>query len=201
MKITKIEQAKRRKNRINVFIDGEYSFACMKSCIVDYDLYSGKSFTATQLDELKRKTAVSDAREYLFGIISRKPYSESEIRRKLKLRKTPEEYIEGLISQMKELGLLNDTRMRADYADYLSGQGKFSKNEIILKMKQKMLYDENDPVLMRKLREHDDSAVIRNLMEKRIRKENDPRKNIEYFMRKGFRYEDVSEVIKEFRKE
>lgn len=201
MKITRIEQAKRRKNRINVFIDGEFSFACMKSCIIDFDLHSGKELSKKQLEELIEKTAVSDARDYLFGIISRKAYSENEIRRKLKLRKTPDRYIEGLISQMRELGLLNDSRMRSDYADYLIQQNKFSKNEIILKLRQKMLYDDEDPALIKKLSEHNDSEVIKSILDKRMRKEKDFRKNVEYFLRRGFRYEDVLESVKEFKKE
>jgi len=201
MKITKIEQAKRRKNRINVFIDGEFSFACMKNCIVDLDLYRERELTDAELEKIKKKAVFGDAREYLFNIISRKTYSERELRRKLIFRKTDSEFIDELINKMKELGLVNDERMRTDYADYLISQNKYSKNEIILKLKKKMLFDENDEELKEKLSIADDTEVIRMIMKKRIEKNNDAKKNIEFFLRRGFRYEDVSEVLKEFKKE
>jgi len=64
-----------------------------------------------------------------------------------------------------------------------------------------MLFDENDEELKEKLSIADDTEVIRMIMKKRIEKNNDAKKNIEFFLRRGFRYEDVSEVLKEFKKE
>lgn len=52
---------------------------------------------------------------YALDLLARRPYSESELRGKLRKRLKDNEELEKLITRIKEMSLLNDTKYAIDY--------------------------------------------------------------------------------------
>jgi len=83
MTITNIAQGQKDRERVNISVDGEYSFAVEKDTLVKFSLYNGMNLTTVQIDEIK----VADSIQFLTRRLSmwcyRKPRSEKEMRQKI----------------------------------------------------------------------------------------------------------------------
>jgi len=83
MTITSISQAKRDKNRVNIFIDGEFRFGVDINTMSEYMLFQGKVLSQEELDTISSRDAVN----YLYRRIKdwwyRRPRGSREVRTKL----------------------------------------------------------------------------------------------------------------------
>ena len=79
-KITKIEQQKKKKNRVNVYIDGEFFLGLYKDTVVEYHLYENKEITQSEISLIKEFEEITDVKEKVRNYISYRERSKKEIK-------------------------------------------------------------------------------------------------------------------------
>lgn len=105
-KVTKLEQQQGNKERVNVYLDGEFAFGL--NLIDAAHLRKGQELTEIEIAELRQKDAVVKAVDIAANLLSYRPRSTQEIREKLQKKAYDEFVIEAAIERMSNLGYLDD---------------------------------------------------------------------------------------------
>ncbi len=84
-KITKIEIQKNNKDRVNIYLDGEYALAINAELIYKENLKVKDDVDISKLQEIAEKESYIRCKESAIKIIERSYKTEKEIRDKLKL--------------------------------------------------------------------------------------------------------------------
>ncbi|MDI6699790.1 MAG: RecX family transcriptional regulator [bacterium] len=197
MKITKIERAKRNREKVNIFIDEKFYFSTYDQLLLKFDLFSGKEVDENFIENLKKETRIYESKRYLYNIISRKRYTEQRLREKLLIRKVDKEIIEKLILELKKNGLIDDHSYLSDYLEYISSQKRYSKKEIESKIFSKFKWNFDKNYVKEFLDSYNEKEVLQKLLQK---EKNIDEKVIQRYYRKGFDYETLMEILKSLKK-
>lgn len=112
--ITAIEQQKKRKERFNIYIDGEFAFAATAETIFKDHLKSGTEISQTAIERLVKENEFGLLLDRTLRWITQRPHSEKELRYYLNRpnpkRTTPrsETAIAQVIKRITKLGYVND---------------------------------------------------------------------------------------------
>lgn len=197
MTVTKIEPLS--KTRYKIFIEGQFAFTLYKGelsryhiaeeCVLEEDVY-----------EAIRKIVIKRAKLRAMHLLSDMGRTESQLRTKLKQGGYTEEIAEEAIRYVKSFGYVNDAEYVRSFID--SRKEKKSKKEIYAALKQKGVASEVIEHVFEELDYGEEDS--RRAIEALIRKKNyhpetadlkEKQKMMGYLMRKGFRYEDVTNVL------
>lgn len=105
-KITALEVQKRNKERVNVYLDGDYAFSV--DLMSAARLRKGQMLSDADITALRDQDVISKAFERSIRYLSTRPRSVQEIRRKLKEKDIPENAIDVVIARLEEHGYVND---------------------------------------------------------------------------------------------
>lgn len=106
--ISAFESQKRRPDRVNVFVDGAFSFAVDLSTLQDHGLAVGDQISPAQRASLQQDDEVSRALSAALALMASRPRSEREVRDRLVRRGFDSDVVSGVIGRLKERGYLND---------------------------------------------------------------------------------------------
>lgn len=101
-KITKIEIQKRNKERVNLFLDGEYAFSLSAELVYKEGLKTNENVDGIKLKALAEKDTTIRCKDSALRIIERSYKTEKEVRDKLKLKGYDENSINQSIEFLKE---------------------------------------------------------------------------------------------------
>jgi len=106
--ITALRFQKRNKNRVNVYIDGQ--FALGLAAIEAARLRVGQTLSDDDVARLRMRDEVERAYERALNFLSYRPRSEAEVRRNLRKKNVEEEeeVVEEVAGRLTRAGLLND---------------------------------------------------------------------------------------------
>jgi len=107
MIITAIERQKRRQ-RVNVYCDGSFAFALALHLAQEAGLYTGMELNQAQVDALQLEDARHSAYDAGLRLLSYRPRSEKEMRRRLGRRGIDLRLIAETVQRLKERGYLDD---------------------------------------------------------------------------------------------
>lgn len=199
--ITKIEVQKRNKERVSIFIEGEYAFSCSAELVYTHGLKSNKAVNIEKLQEVVCEDNFLKCKNDALKTIERSYKSEKEILDKLFKKEYDEKTIVRTMQFLKSYNFLNDEQFAAMYIkDKIKNQGKN-------KIKHSLLRKGIDEVMLEdKLREVDNSSQLKTalkLVEKKhktlSKTETDNRKIYsklwEYLLRNGFDKDIIEETI------
>ena len=110
--VTDLKPQKRRKNRVSVFLDGEFAFGLQE--ITAARLSIGQSLTDSEIGALKQADSAEWAKEIAFRYLAFRPRSSTEVRRHLRKKDVEDGIIDRVIDRLNELKLLDD----AAFAQY-----------------------------------------------------------------------------------
>ncbi len=164
--VTDLKQGVHDENRINVFVDGEFSFSLELAQVVDYHIKIGKVLTNTEIKELKHASVFGKLYSQTLEWVLMRPRSIKETRDHLKQR-------------MIKLEI--DNRRRAENRERIKTDialKKLAKDHKI-KIKARDTFEENDIEL-----------VVKRLQEKGYL---DDRKFAAWFIENRFERKGVSE--------
>lgn len=118
MTVTDLIPCKKARGRMNVYVDGEFAFACYRETVLDQNIHVGCSLTAEEIDDIRGE----DGREYAWrtavSYIGRGMRTEVQVRRKLGERGVDGRTADATIAKLKTCDLLDD----AEYASLLAEQ-------------------------------------------------------------------------------
>lgn len=195
--VTKIETVTKTKYRIH--IDGRITFLLYKGELSRYCLSEGAQITREQYQQIVEGTLVKRARSRALHLLNAMGRTEQQLRDKLLTGEYPPEVIDDAIAYVKAFGYLNDLEYARSFI--LGRKEKKSRKELYHLLQTKGLKKaEIEQALDEFYPAEDAQIAIRVFLRK---KGYDPdsaspettRKIMGALMRKGFRYEDVRQVI------
>lgn len=110
--ITALKAQKRNKDRVNVYLDGEFAFGL--AAIEAVQLRVGQKLTGDEIVELKMKDEVEWSYERALNFLSYRPRSKEEVRRNLRKKDVDDAVIEVVMDRLMRAGLVDDQ----EFADY-----------------------------------------------------------------------------------
>ena len=115
MKITAIEPQKHHPDRVNVHVDGAFRLALGADVAWGAHLHVGDEVTEEQLAELERQDRLWKAREAALVLLSFRPRSAQELRRRLREKEFPEEVVEECLGGLEGIGMVDDSAFAATF--------------------------------------------------------------------------------------
>ncbi len=113
--VTALKQQKRRRDRANVYLDGEYAFSLQK--IVAARLRIGQTLTAKEIQALQAEDATELAYERSLRYLSYRARSTEEVRRYLARKEVAPEAVEQVIERLERAGLLDDAAFARQWVE------------------------------------------------------------------------------------
>ena len=104
--ISALEVQKRNKERVSVFLDGEYAFSL--TLIEAARLHKGQTLSDSEIAELRARDSIERAVDQAVRFLSFRPRSTSEIRDNLTKKQVPPEAIEAALKRLTQLGYVDD---------------------------------------------------------------------------------------------
>lgn len=197
MTVTQLEAITKTKYR--VFIDGQFAFVLYKGELSRYHLSEGAAITSQLFEQIKKEVILKRARLRAMHLLNDMDRTEEQLKKKLKQSEYPQDIIEQAIKYVKSFGYINDENYAKRFVE--SKKNLKSKKEIYGLLIQKGLDKNLIEEAMDACYESEDSltaieAVIRKKRYcPKTATEAEKQKMYACLARKGFRYEDIRQVI------
>ena len=199
--ISKIEVQKKNKDRVNVYIDGEYAFPCNSEVIFLHMIKVGQTVDADNLQEIINMDDYIKCKDSALRIIERSYKTEKQIYDKLIQKDYDKASIDKVLDLLKEYKLLDDEKYAKTYIkEKIKEQGKTKiKYALISRGISEGIIQENLSLIGNE--EEEQSAM--NLGEKKynilIKREDDPKKIYkklgDYLITRGYNFQTVKIVL------
>lgn len=217
-RITDIKEAVRDKNRVNIYIDDKFFCSLDISQVVDFHLKIGKEIAAEEKQQLKHASEFGKFYQRALEYALMRPRSSKEIRdylkkktlsRKVRVknRKTGEYqtkekqgYDESLVplvfSRLEERGYIDDERFARLWVENRNVSKGASLKKLRLELQQKGISHQIIERIFAETSRNDDDE-LRKIIAKKRAKYPDEQKLIQYLLRAGFNYSDISDALSE----
>jgi len=195
-KITGIEAQKKRSNRVNIYLDGEFAFGLER--ITAAWLKVGQELDEKKIEQLQAEDAKERALQQALLFLSYRARSESEIRKNLHKHEIPEAVIEETLERLRRDGLANDNQFARTWVENRSTFRPRSRRMMELELRQKGLTAES---MQSALEGVDDEALAFEAAQKRAARFkglewSEFRTKLSGFLaRRGFSYSVISPVV------
>ena len=196
MKITKIEQAKKNKERVNIYADGEYAFSLYIDTVLEYSLKEGDEIDENVIKQAAKEDEKRYAVKTALKYVSYKMRSSGEVRKKLKQKEISDSAISYALEKMSEYGYINDD----EYAKMFVEEFKDKKGRIDIE--ERLLGKGISKELARKYLKNIDQSdtVLEQAQALKERYKNDDeykakQKMFRTLMMRGFDFEQIKKAV------
>lgn len=197
MYVTKLTPVTKAKYK--VYLDEQFAFVLYKGELSLYGIQEGNDLSQNVVEQIKKNVLEKRAKLRAMHILERADRTEAELFSKLKQDLYPEDVIMCAMQYVKAFGYIGDLNYANRFVE--SKQRTKSKREIMLLLQQKGIASEYiAQALENCYEESDEKDTIKKIVEKKHfcaeeATEHEKKKMFDYLMRKGFRYEDIRQVI------
>ena len=201
-KITAITSQTKNKDRVNIFLDGEYSFSVSLDTVLNYHLKSGEELTEKEIEEI---TTVSDKEKALnkgLTYVSKTLKTKKQVKTYLFSKGYSPQTVDYVINKLIEFGFINDIEYAKRYMEtYSKTQGKrlIDYNLMTKGVKKTDIAEASEGI---EISSKENAAAI---AEKRLKNKELNRETIaktyRYLIGRGFSYEDAEYAISKFKEE
>lgn len=215
-RVSDIKEAVRDKNRVNIYIDDKFFCSLDISQVVDLHLKIGRELSSEELDQLKRASDFGKfyARALEYALM--RPRSSKEIsdylkkktldrKVRVKNRKTGEystqekkgydaSLVPLVFSRLEERGYIDDRRFAELWVENRNVSKGTSIKKLRLELQQKGI---SSKIIDEVLTESGRSEIeeLRKIIARKAKKYPDEQKLIQYLLRQGFNYSDISDEL------
>lgn len=202
MKITSLKAQSRVDNRVNIYIDGKYSFSLTDYQVVELGLKVGQDYNEADIVKFKQESLLGKVYGKALNYCLIRPRSQKELADYLTRRsykyKTVEtdklinkKTIEKLISK----GYLDDEKFASWWVANRCLKKGISRRKLNLELKQKGLSSDIINQALQDSQRRDDEE-LQKIIEKVKKRYQDQAKLILYLQRQGFCYDDIVSALK-----
>lgn len=201
LKITEIKQGVKNPNRVNVFVDGKYSFSLDIAQAVDFKLKVGKEIAEEELAEYKNQSEFGKLYQRALEWALVRPRSEKEVYdylyKKIYEKKLDKNYIDKIIKKLKDKKYLDDEAFARYYVENRFVKKGISQKRLKMELMKKGI---SKSTIDGAVGARDDEEEILKIIAKK-RAKYDDEKLIQYLCRQGFSYELVRELVQSYEKD
>jgi regulatory protein len=196
--ITALKSQKRAKNRVNVFLDGQFAFgmALQKA----HDLNVGQALSASDVARLRAVDEAEQAHEKALRFLAYRPRSEAEIRKRMVRQGFSKEVVQAVLQRLQAAKLTDDAAFAAFWVENRSTFRPRGRRALRVELRQKGLSDEVIEAVLEDVDEPSDArrAVGQKAARLRGLSMRERRCKLRAFLaRRGFEYAIISDVIDE----
>lgn len=209
MQITAITQQARDKQRVNVSVDGTYSFSLDIAQVIDLGVKVGRDYSQQELDALIVESAFGKLYARALEYVLMRPHSAHEVRQYLwrKTRDTrlpnggirkgvPLETTERVFNRLTEKGYIDDEAFARHWIENRRQRKGISR----LRLEQELRAKGVDSATVQQSladSQRSETVELRKMLDKYRSRYDDERKLIAYLQRQGFSYDDITSAIQE----
>jgi regulatory protein len=115
VRITRIETQQKRRDRVNVYADGEFAVGISKETLLRAALRVGDELTPERLSALQSEEGLFQTRAAAMRLLARRPRAERELRDRLREKEYADADITRVLSDLRAAGLVNDAEFARTY--------------------------------------------------------------------------------------
>jgi len=200
--ITTLEVQKRNKERVNVYLDGEYAFSL--ALIEAAKLRKGQMLTETEIMALRGEDEITRAVDRAALFLGYRPRSIAEVRRNLAQKDVPESIIELAVERLSAMGYLDDTAFARYWLENRTTFKPLGPMALRYELRQKGIADSVIDSVLEDI--NPEEAAYRAAQEKALRlrglnKQTFKHKLGSFLQRRGFHYGISRDVIEQLTQE
>jgi regulatory protein len=196
-RISALSIQKKNPDRINVYLNGSFSFAV--SHIIGAWLQVGQNISEQKITEMISADEIERAFQGAIHFLSYRNRSEAEVRQNLEKKGFNELVIIETMNKLKEKGMVDDTNFAREWVENRVATKPRGRRLLEFELKQKKVGSD----VIRQLLEFlpDELTLAIQAIKKKMHHFDDAekdefiRKLNSYLLRKGFKYEIVKEAI------
>jgi regulatory protein len=195
-KITAISQQKNNRQRVNIYLDGEFAFGLAR--IVAAWLQVGQEISDENIAQLQFEDGRETAYQRALKFISYRPRSQSEVRQKLQALNITQENIDYVLSRLIESGILNDESFAQLWVENRSAMRPRGRRALAYELRQRGL---DQKTIDQAVATIDDEELAYDAARRRARKMHGPewiefrQKMFRFLAQRGFTYELCAQVV------
>ncbi len=199
--ITDLKQGVKNQNRVNVFVDGKFSFSLDIAQVVDFGLKVGLEVSEEKLAELKKASDFGKLYQRALEWALVRPRSEKEVRdylaKKIFERKLDKSYSDLIVKRLKEKKYLDDRVFAEYYVENRFVKKGISRRRLGMELMKKGVAKE----IIAKVLDgrNDEKEILKMIAKKRAR--YDDEKLINYLCRQGFSFELARNLVRDYEKD
>ncbi|MFC1463252.1 MAG: RecX family transcriptional regulator [Candidatus Brachytrichaceae bacterium NZ_4S206] len=191
-------KAQRGKERVNVYLDGQFAFGL--ALVHAVWLKVGQALSDDEIAELRAADTVEQARLRALDLIAYRPRSVREVQRRLKRAGADDAAIAAVVERLKEAGLLDDDAFSRAWVDSRMRTSPRSKRMIAWELRQKGVNSADIEAALEEVDEED--AAYRAAMQRLPKLQGlapmeRKRKLYDHLARKGFDYETIERAVQQ----
>lgn len=201
MKITDVVPQQKNKNRVSVFVDGEYSFSLDSADALRLGVKIDAEITEKDIEIYNLESNLSKAKAKAFDITGRKAVTEHELRAKLAEKGYDRMICDIVVDTMIEYNYINDAEYCRNFLDYAKAKG-WGVIKIRSELKR---HGAGEQDISQALAEFDDSPEERicDILSKKfahvdLNDFKQKQKAFRFFALRGFDYESIQSSISRF---
>jgi len=201
MIITKLEVQKKDKNRVNLFVDGEFSCGLSLETVMKNHIKENQEISNVVLNYLKNESEFSVAMAKAGRFLAKTQKTEKEVRENLLKKGFDIQMSQNVVEKMKEYGYVDDSLYAKNFVKFKSKLCGGKK--IAFELKQKGI---DDKVIVENVSDiQNEFSTANKLLEKYLKnKECDlkmKQKAYRFLFSRGFRNDDILRCLNNFFKE
>lgn len=211
MKITDISLQARDNNRVNVSVDGVYSFSLDITQVTDLSLKVGRELSDGELEKLQEESQFGKLYMRALEYCLRRPHSVKEVRdylwRKTQptLRKSqtgmnnPVAYSERVasrvLSKLQQKAYVDDEAFARWWVENRQLSKGVSRRKLTAELRSKGIHADIIAQMLEKTDRKDEQELRKVIAKKHRRYAGDRQKFVQYLVRQGFSYDDVVSAL------
>jgi regulatory protein len=196
--ITALRAQVRKKNRVNVYLDGEFAFGLV--LIEAIRLKIGQTLSEADIARLKGADQAETAYEKTLNFLSYRPRSEAEIRKYLKKKELAEPQADAIVARLRNAGLIDDKAFAELWVENRTTFRPKGKRALKYELRAKGVPAKE---IDKALENVDDSQAAQQvaatraakLMRSKLTKQEFKKKLGDFLARRGFDYETISDAV------
>jgi regulatory protein len=196
-KITALTLQKRNRQRVNVYLDGEFAFGLAR--ILAAWLQVGQALSDEKIAQLKAADEREVAYQRAIQFLNYRPRTENEIRQNLQKHGIPETVVEDVVQRLERARLLDDKRFAEAWVENRVDLHPRSRRALAYELK---LRGVDQQLIQQSLEQIDDDQAAYQAALRQSRKlqgldwQAFRKKMYGYLARRGFDYETSAPVVK-----
>lgn len=199
--ITKIEAQRKNKDRVNIYMNDEFAFACGAELIYIHNITRGRSFEKEELQDIINEDNYIKGKNCALHFLELSFKSHKQVNDKLTAKEFDVKTIDRVMEFLKQYDFIDDKRfVELFIKEKIRSSGK---NKIKFSLLKKGLPEELVKEELNKITNEQQIEIAQKLAEKKIRILSKSEKNVQkiykktadYLVRNGYDFGLVNEIL------
>ncbi len=198
-KITKIEPQVKNKDRVNIYLDGEFKLGCSLELAMLNHLKNDVEISDEQLEQLVFENEKTQALNKAVTLLGKNLKTRRQMRTYLNDKGYSKTIVDYVLEKLSEYNYINDINYAKIYIR--SVKNKYGKVKIIANLRQKGVSDKDIDEVMQEFESDTDSIMVlaqKYMKNKEVNQDN-VAKLYRHLLSKGFGYDEVNSVVREIK--